>query len=103
MECWSIGHSGSPTLRHTSMCFHAPVDFPLHLSIAPSLRYSDSPTRRHSILNLAPEVGIAPTSQLFQSRANLPQLLGEEIDREVFGRTPLELANLGMSRVPWCG
>jgi hypothetical protein len=26
---------------------------------------------------MAPEVGIAPTSQLLQSRANLPQLLGE--------------------------
>ncbi len=25
---------------------------------------------------LVPEVGIAPTSRLFQSRANLPQLLG---------------------------
>ena len=28
---------------------------------------------------LVPEVGIAPTSRLFQSRANLPQLLGGKL------------------------
>ena len=28
---------------------------------------------------MAPEVGIAPTSRLFQSRANLPQLFGEMV------------------------
>ena len=33
----------------------------------------------HSRTKLAPEVGIAPTSRLFQSRANLPQLFGEMV------------------------
>ena len=33
----------------------------------------------HSRTKLAPKVGIAPTSRLFQSRANLPQLFGEMV------------------------
>jgi len=38
--------------------------------------------------HLVPEVGIAPTSQLLQSRANLPQLLGEIGSRGVHMETP---------------